>query len=407
MPRFIVERLLSFKFRLALLLPLCLVGNLSLLFVHATPEATAQDTPPANDLRRLLDQLGDEQYSIREQAAEKLLRLGPPAVAVLQTGRKHPDREVRYRCERILLLITQQDFELKLTAFLRDAGSGKSSDLPGWEAYRSSYGDTRDSRLLFVEMQRAEPELLAALDRGPGAAIDLLVTRVQEFQRSLQGQNAEIPTGSMASLLHVAVKARAESNLAAGQQLYSLCHQPSFRNAIASGIHKELLRKMLGEWIVRGDDNLAYMGIMLAMQYEMKEGIGPAEKIMKNQGSQPYIRQYAILMLARLGGPEHLPLLEACLTDERSIGTWQIQNVNINTQVRDVALASLVLLTKQQPKDYGFERLQTNPQQLFSPITAGFESADARAQAVKKWREYREKMPAVVPAVKPDDGAKK
>ncbi|MFM7843805.1 MAG: hypothetical protein ACKPEY_06190, partial [Planctomycetota bacterium] len=104
---------------------------------------------------------------------------------------------------------------------------------------------------------------------------------------------------------------------------------------------------------------------------------------------------------------EHLPLLESCLTDERSIGTWQIQNVNINTQVRDVALASLVLLTKQQPKDYGFERLQTNPQQLFSPITAGFESADARAQAVKKWREYREKMPAVVPAAKPDDGPKK
>lgn len=372
--------------------------------------ATSDNQPaaaPSADVRRLLDQLGDDQYLAREQATEKLLKLGSQAVTVLETGRRHPDREVRYRCERILLQIMQQDFELKLTAFLRDAGTGKRSDLPGWEGYKSSYGDTRETRLLFVEMQKAEPELLSALERNAEGAITMLTTRVQEFQRSLQGQANEIPAGSMASLLWVAVKARAESNLATGQQLYSLCHQPSFRNAITTGVHKDLMRKMLGEWIVRGDDNLAYMGIMLAMQYELKEGIGPAEKIMKNQASQPYIRQYAILMLARLGGPEHLPLIEACLTDERSIGTWQIQNVNINTQVRDVALASLVLVTKQDPKEYGFERLQTNNQQLISPITAGFESADGRNNAIKKWREYREKMPAAVPDAKPNDGNKK
>lgn len=380
------QRMRSYTFALLVVgLPVSMAGT-SFAQPANPPKVSATEMA-----RKLVEQLGDEQFAIREQATDQLLRIGLPAQAALSEGSRHVDREVRYRCERILLQIRQLDFDQRLEQFLRGVGTSTGSDLPGWDVFRKGYGDTLDTRKLFVDMQRAEPELLANFERGERVVTESLLNRVQELINNQQRQMTEMPPGSFAAVMLAAVQFAPTTGTNLPSQVYSLCQQGTVRTTITNGPHKELVRKLLGQWIQKTEDSTNYYTLLISLQYDFKEGLEPAVRVLRDPKSREYARQYAIPVVLRFGDQAHWPLLEAILTDERSVGTWQIQNVNINAQVRDVALAALVFATKQEPKDYGFERLQTNPTYVFMPITAGFETADARNRALQKWREYRER----------------
>lgn len=340
---------------------------------------------------KLVDQLGDEQYSVREQASEKLTRMGLPSLKAIARGSKHVDREIRYRCERILVLVQQLEFEKRLEAFLSDPGNGESFDFPGWNVYRKLYGDSRELRLFFVEMQRAEPELMASVAKGKAKTVETITTRGNEIQQTLMAFGQEVPIGSVAAMLFVALAGDAETNQQAAGFVYNFCYQQSFRNALTGGKNKDILRKMIGAWVQRGDEWIGYQGMMLALQYDLQEGMVPAERMLKNDNSQPHLRQYAIVTVAKFGNDSHLPLLEKMLQDQRVCGTWQINNnVNISTQVRDVALAALVHLSKQEFKQYGFDRIQMTQPWIFNPHTAGFEKNEKREEALKKWEDFKQ-----------------
>src|SRR5690606_7655582 len=68
-------------------------------------------TDPAEQARRYVEQLGDEQFAVRERAVSRLIELGLPALPVLEQSRRNPDREIRYRSERVLVIIRQNDFQ--------------------------------------------------------------------------------------------------------------------------------------------------------------------------------------------------------------------------------------------------------------------------------------------------------
>jgi len=355
------------------------------------PATAAESAALMADALKLVDQLGDEQFSVREQATEKLLRLGLPSLKAIEQGSRHVDREIRYRCERILILVRQLEFEKRLDAFLNDSGSGSEFEFPGWEIYRTSYGDSREHRLLFVEMHKAEPELMASLAKGKGKAkvIEVITARGTEIQQTLQAFGQEVPLGTVVAMLFVALAGEADTNQQAANLVYNFCYQQSFRNAVTGGKNKDVLRKMLGIWITKGDEWVGYQGMMMALQYDMPEGLVPAERMLKNDNTQPHMRQYAIVSVAKLGNEGHQVLLEKMLQDQRVCGTWQVNNVNINTQVRDVALAALVHMTKQEHKQYGFDRIQMTQPYIFNPHTAGFEKDDKRTAAFKKWEDYK------------------
>lgn len=360
----------------------------------ASGAASAAPGDPASEAltaeaARLVEQLGDEQFAVREQATEKLLRMGLPSLKAIEQGGKHVDREIRFRCERILVLVRQLEFEKRLDAFLNDPGGGESFDFPGWDVYRKTYGDSRENRLLFVEMHKAEPELMASVAKGKAKAVESMTARGTEIQQTLQAFGQEVPLGTVAAMLFVALAADAETNQQAAGFVYNFCYQQTFRNAVTGGKNKDLLRRMLGAWVQRGDEWIGYQGMMMSLQYDMPEGLVPAERMLKNDNTQPHMRQYAIVTVAKLGAPVHQPLLEKLLQDQRVCGTWQINNVNINTQVRDVALAALVHMTKQDHKQYGFDRIQMTQPYVFNPHTAGFEKEDKRTAALKKWDDYK------------------
>jgi hypothetical protein len=158
----------------------CLCWAVLLVVAGSQTLAAEKAAPPAANAERiaeLVKQLGSDEFTIRESATEALTQIGLPAFAALEAAGKNPDREIRYRSQRILGLIRQLDMQRRLEAFLAGKDEGEGYQLPGWDRFKKTYGDEPQSRTLFVEMQRADAELLRSLEEGPRSAAEMIVLR--------------------------------------------------------------------------------------------------------------------------------------------------------------------------------------------------------------------------------------
>jgi hypothetical protein len=55
-----------------------------------------------NEIKRLIDQLGSDRFTEREQATDQLSKLGKSALQSLKEATKSPDLEVRHRAQRLV-----------------------------------------------------------------------------------------------------------------------------------------------------------------------------------------------------------------------------------------------------------------------------------------------------------------
>ena len=60
----------------------------------------------ANDVDRLIAELGDEDWSKRESAHKQLTEIGPAAKGKLEAALKHKDLEIVWRAERLLQVLS-------------------------------------------------------------------------------------------------------------------------------------------------------------------------------------------------------------------------------------------------------------------------------------------------------------
>ncbi len=336
----------------------------------------------------LVQDLGDEQFSIRERATSQLIEMGLPAKEALDEGRQHADREIRYRCERILAIVEEIDFQRRLAAFAAGRTEGED-ELPAWKHFRTLFGDDGEARAFFVDMQKAEPGVLKAVHEGPqgvGTAVDARCLELQQAQQI----SRSISIGSIAALLFAAGDTEVHLNFRTASYLCSFCYRTELQNAMNDAAQKKFMRGMLGTWIKRADGVTAQQTLSLAMRFDLKEGLVPAVKILENRGNPAYIRQNAIVAIAKLGDDGHTKLLESLLDDAAKYTTQRVKNVTYETQIRDVALAALVIMKKQDPKKFGFDRLQQHPTNVFSTNTVGFQNDETRGKALAKWKEFKD-----------------
>jgi hypothetical protein len=359
-----------------------------------TAEARASDLIPADagQVQRLIDQLGHEKFAEREAAARTLLAVGLPAFGPLKEAGRHADPEVRFRAAKILAELRQRDFQRRLQAFSANLESSEEYELPGWHEFRRLVGDTRDTRDLFVKMQTDDPRLMQSLEDGPRAAGEMLDFRALQLLQPFGDQPAaEITLGSAAAFLFVAGRSDVPlSDFGAGG-VYRLCVDEAVRSAVSGGPYQEPLRQMLSTWIVRESSaNMEYQKLLLAMQYDLKAGLAPAVQVLEQAGHPPHLRQQAMVAVAKFGDASHIALLEQSLTDETPYPPRQLErNKGVQTEMRDVALAALVALTKQRFQDYGMAHVTSAPSFVFLPQSCGFDSPAERQKALDKWRAYR------------------
>lgn len=353
--------------------------------------SSSAEGPSAAELVR---QLGARSYLKRQRAQRMLQEMGVPAKEALQAALDDPDAEIRYRAAQALEHVLDLDFQQKLETFLTSSDECGDDCLPGWRRYREQVGRGHAARRLFVEMQRAERELLQAAQAQPAAAGKLLELRCQQIQHAMQSADADddqpLGVGSIAALLFVAGKRDVEISTQGASYVNNFSNQPSLHSALSAGTLIEPLRGLLGVWVSRHfeDTMVAYQNLHLAMRYDLKTAIDPAVDLASRTEIPAQRRPIAILALGKLGDERQLPALSALLDDKAEFTVHDRNGHEIRTQIRDVALAVMVHLTGQELRDYGFDHYASHPTWLFNPATLGFKSIEAREEALAKWRKW-------------------
>lgn len=355
----------------------------------------AADAEPTTAQRKLVQQLGDSSYAVREEAAKKLISQGLAAKGVLAEALDDADLEIRIRVHHILARIQQSELDARLAAFIADIHGEDDHGLPGWEPYRELVGGGREARRLFVEMIRTEASLLTAYEKGSDELPQLFAVRLASLQPNVIGgsnQNNEISPETMATLLLIGADKISGQNSASTSQLYSLLNHATAHLSITTGKHSPVLIELLEAWVTCGNLTVSHYGMMLALKYDLrKAGLQQAESIISQRPTSSSMLQYAIIAVGKYGDEEHIPLLRSLLDNKTVCHTWSNQalkkNGSIKIQVRDVALAIILHMTGRDPAKYGFKLLRENPETLYYVYTFGFIEDEEREAAHAKWAE--------------------
>ena len=361
--------------------------------LHAAESSTSSEkrAEALPELRILVMQLGHSSFSVRENAEHQLVKQGLKAKAALQEGLEHFDLEVRSRCRGIWATIETLDFEQRMQAFIDDVDGKREHQLPGWIRFREVVGQDRAAREMFVEMQKSEAALMQAAEESPKAAGEMFTTICTELQRRMFSQInfQDLTVGTTAALLFVGSDPRVQVTDQASMLMYSLVNQTQYRQVLAGGQQMPHAKKLLGQWVARRKSpQMAYQNMMLAMQHDLPEGLEPALSMVNDASVHASQRAYAVVAVAKLGSKEHIPALEKLLADASVCASYQTRDKRISTETRDVALAALVHITNQSLPDYGFNRVQSNPQTLFYPFSLGFQDTKQRDASIAKWKKW-------------------
>jgi hypothetical protein len=382
---------------------------LTLLLVTAVARA---DNPPAQPHlpapAELVRRLGDESYPVREQASKELLRLGLAARDALLAGARDPDAEIRRRCRDLLPTILEADRSARLEAFIADQEGKHQHDLPGWRRFRQVAGNGPAARQLFIAMCRLDPVFLAdaeeALEHtgGPGGEADREGRRAGEQCAALSAQlfqkiygrpmryGPSLEPTEVALLLLVAGDPRTQMPPQPRQMVVNFLYQPSIRAALLGKDHLPF-KKLVVAWMERQtDDEDAAQQMFFAVQnLELREGLELALKVLKGRSLKGRGLAGALTSVGRLGGRQHLPVLEPFLDDRTVVGNFNLGREGGVTEVRDVTLAMMVQLTGQDHREYGFVFSQHDSHLKFFANFLGFHNEQERARALARWKSWQ------------------
>jgi hypothetical protein len=210
-------------------------------------------------------------------------------------------------------------------------------------------------------------------------------TRCHELQQTQRALGQSISLGSLLTLLFAVLDDEVNISMQTSSLLSSFCYQTPLTDALRDPEKEGFVRKILGSWIQRSQGWEAYQTMTLAMRMGFVEGLVPARRALTNAGEQPFVRQMAVLAVAKLGSEDHVELLEGVLSDTARCSAQRVNNVTYETQLRDVALAAILILQKRDPKRFGFERIQRNEQTVFVTGSVGFENEDRRKKVFSKY----------------------
>ena len=208
-------------------------------------------------------------------------------------------------------------------------------------------------------------------------------------------QISEVPLAEIAPLLLIAADPKVTIPAQHRYLFGNLLYQTVVQNELRAG-RSTPFRKIVLVWMERQAEDQVTAQILFDTinNLQLKEGLPLALKAVKNKKLKGSGVAHALVTIGRLGDKEHLAVLESCLDDKNQFCGFGIGgrggNVQGNTEVRDVALAMLVRLTKQSFKDYGFaiaglgyDHLMNNANYL------GFSSNKKREQALAKWKAWK------------------
>jgi hypothetical protein len=397
---------------------------------------------PIDDLRPTIDRhiadLGHPDFEVRERAFLRLERIGGPAYDAVEAATRSPDAEVRMRAGLLVASLRKSDLDRRVKRFLDDPQAKELPKLPGLAVLLERAGDTPETRTFYADCLRdpgLRKLLLVADSTTAGIATGVqahVAEMVQQRQRGLKPP----PPGLVVRPVLQAVPNRAVAfndgpfslteilgvflidSLASeesrkvrrlGNTPTTLLYQNVLRNTLlatnptpAQGAQARIARAVLANWFeTREEATELSISITYGNQYQMPESvIVAATKQMMNKAATGPNRGMALAGLAKGLGPKALPLLEKHLTDKTQGGiryeTTTDENGRMGTkqtpiEIRDIALASILHLTKRDPKQYGMQVYSTVDTMLFQSTNAWFKTDEDRKKAFEKFEAEQAK----------------
>ncbi len=353
------------------------------------PGTPRSPVDPAHEA--LVQKLGDPSFRIREMAARQLLDIGLPARTALMEALNSIDLETRMGAHRVLVRILQSDFDSQLKVFVQGVGDDRV-DLPGWNLFSRTVGDSAATRRLFADMIRNEADLLEQLEEGAESLKRLFEQRVTLLSNASRvGSSQHLTIPSLATLLFISQQPEVRSTTT-DVRLYSFLVHRSMKQEILEGPHFPVVEKLLSKWVSSGGSQ--HYALRVALAFELKPaGLELARKMLASDATMDSAIAYAAIVVVRFGEPADVKLLLPHLDNTTVFHSWhnmQLKKEPIRIQVRDAVLALAIRLTGQQPEDYGFKLLRSDPDTIYKIYTLGFLEDAEREAALKKWRAWSE-----------------
>ncbi|HYH65604.1 MAG TPA: hypothetical protein VD866_12980 [Urbifossiella sp.] len=370
--------------------------------------------PPAEQARAaaLVEKLGSPRYDEREKAQDDLAAMGRKAVpALTEALARHASAEVRARCQTIYPRARADDLEARLAVFVADEGGKFEHDLPGWPEFRQvTAGCGPVARTVFAEIV-ANPlgrELLITdlppQDLGLRIALRKQEMYQKRYNPTRPGQVQEPAAVEVLALM--LAETRVPSRHVPRSNFSVIIYQSSgFVSAINGGTQARVYRAIAGKWVASRDDAvLMVQALSVGQALDLPEVADLGARMVKTAAVTPLNKAQAAMAVAKVGNAKHLPALESAFKDEAPLavagviiagpGGAPVAKAPPAMQLRDVALAAALLLTQQDPTEYGFE--VTNPPPRATTrlqYTTWRLTAERRAAAFEKWAEWRAANP--------------
>lgn len=351
-----------------------------LLFaLQALRAAIAQ---PPSEVEALVEQLGDDSFSVRRAACRKLESIGGQALPALRQATQSNDVELRRQAERLIVIIEQSTYEQRLTAFLAHRDD---VDLPGWQSFACVCEGDDTSREMFVALLRAEPALWRAAASGDMARIrGAIQQRCQAIEATNEyRRRRDAPWQTVCTLLTLAGDERAKLPYQSSFTLYNLASHSALDDPLAIDAQAEKVKRLMAAWVAHGERSAAILRFQLAYRYQLPECLSPALELLRDN-RESYVHHKAMLIVAAHGTREHLDVLKRFL-DNRTI-LYKRADTGYTCQSRDAALAATLRLLGQDPAAYGFDQLKPDQFHLYQYNSIGFTTDEKRTAAFEKWQ---------------------
>ena len=350
----------------------------------------------------LISDLSASKFLVRQRAMNSLVAIGEYAIPQLSAAVRDGDRETRFRAGRVLDAVEQNAFQQKLEQFIKAGVGDVHINLPGWRAFCARISETSESRRVFAQISRAEPRLCRSIEHGPAEVGDEINRRSREIQGALRENRAySITLGTIAGLLFAAGIDDVKLNSYGVKNIFGLCNQSTFRNelrvqtsatsyAYAKTAKANILRELFADCLMHFNNRDAQLAFSLSMLLNIPQCLPRALELVRNKQTPCYVVQTVMVAVAMFGDKEDIAVLELRVADKSFCGVAQrINNVQYQTQLRDVAIAAMLILAKEDPQQYGFSRIKVFPTGQFNISQVGFVTDEARVKTLSKWEAFR------------------
>ena len=373
-----------------------------------------------DEINNAITRLGDPSYLVRNEAEAELLKIGGPAIEPLTSVLMHrdsrtPDNEIMLRASRLLILIKRAEHTRRIAEFLN--GSDIDCKLAGWNEFSKIVGSDKIARKLFVAMHEAQPQLMSSIANGLDATEASFQDIVKQSLRSGSNSAASEAFGTLAAVLFTSsLTFESDSGQPATFQfsdfdlrkIQTVLNQTQMVARVESSPSKTPIKQLISHWIdAITDDQVQWANMKMSViaQYRLKNKLDVVMAVLSRKTFPAQTRATAIEVVSQLGNEQLIPKLESLFSDDSEVGSYLArQTLNapsktnairaasnlrlINVKLCDLALATAIILGREDLRDFGFPPGAMVGNKLVLD-QAGFLSERDRQFAFEKWKSTK------------------